>query len=176
MGYPPISTVMRVRSAPEARICETCWMFARVVEASEEQLARASNKYKTREGAQPFKSSQYGLAFVAESEGEIVGWCWGYHLLRPDGTTMVYIHEIEVDSSARRNGYGRGLIEAMLDTARNEGAERGFLVTQKSNTAAMALYESAGAHTPDDGDSLTYWWLLDEDIVRATSRSYDTHP
>jgi ribosomal protein S18 acetylase RimI-like enzyme len=154
-------------SAPA--VCDTRWMRGRVVEASEEQLARASTKYKTWQGAEAFQATGNGLAFVAEEGDRIVGWCWGYHLLRPDGTTMVYVHEMEVDEDARGQGYGRQLIDSMLDVARVHGVARVFLVTQKSNIAARALYESAGGHVPGDEDSLVFWWLLDEEVVRATT-------
>ncbi len=84
---------------------------------------------------------------------------------------MVYVHEMEVDEGSRRKGYGRELIDAMIDDGRSQGAARVFLVTQQSNVAARALYESAGGHLPEDGESVVYWWLLDEEVVRATSSS-----
>ena len=141
----------------------------RIVEASVEQLASASIKYKKSEAAEAFKTAGYGLAFVAEEDERIVGWCWGYHLPRPDGTTMVYVHEIEVDEGVRQQGYGRRLIDVMLATARERGAAKVFLVTEKSNVAARALYGSAGAHTSEEGESLVFSWLLNEEAV-------DTNP
>lgn len=160
---------MRLLHPRALAVCDTRWMRGRVVEASEEQLAWASTKYKTWQRAGALKTTGSGLAFVAEEDDRIVGWCWGYHLLRPDGTTMVYVHEMEVDEDARGRGYGRQLIDSMLDVARSEGAARVFLVTQKTNTAARALYESAGGHVPGDEDSLVFWWLLDEELVRTTT-------
>jgi hypothetical protein len=26
---------------------------------------------------------------------EVQGWCWGYVLARPDGTSMLYLHSLE---------------------------------------------------------------------------------
>ena len=137
----------------------------RIVEASAERLARASTKYNKGEAAEAFSTAGYGLAFVVEEANDIVGWCWGYHLLRPDGTTMVYVHEIEVDEEARQQGYGRRLIDAMVATAREMGAAKVFLVTEKSNVAAMALYESAGAKPSEEGESVVFSWSFDDEVV-----------
>lgn len=145
-------------------------MTGRIVEATEAQLARASAKYKGSSDGGAFKASDHGLAFVVlDDEDRIVGWCWGYDLLRPDGTTMVYVHEMEVDEDARRQGHGRRLIEAVIATARDREAGKVFLVTEKSNVSATALYRSAGAQTLDDGDSVVYWWSLDNDDVGSSS-------
>lgn len=54
------------------------------------------------------------------------------------------LNDLFVDPPARRKGAGRMLLAAARDHALATGAIRLELATQKSNTAAQALYESAG--------------------------------
>jgi len=35
-----------------------------------------------------FAETPIALAFVAADEAEILGWCWGHHLARPDSSSM----------------------------------------------------------------------------------------
>jgi GNAT superfamily N-acetyltransferase len=55
-----------------------------------------------------------------------------------------YLEELYVAPSLRGNGLGRALLEAAMDAARREGAEQMELGTSETDTAARALYESAG--------------------------------
>lgn len=133
-------------------------MSIEIAEATTEQLARAAIKFKGSEDAGAYTSTGQGLAFVARDGEDIVGWCWGYSLVRPDGQRMVYLHELEVDPGARRQGVGRRLIEESLARAAFDKAKKLFLVTNRSNTAARELYESCGGQIADGGDSVLYSW------------------
>ena len=55
-----------------------------------------------------------------------------------------YLEELYVVPARRGNGLGRALLESAMDAARTEGAEQMELGTSESDTAARALYESAG--------------------------------
>jgi len=55
-----------------------------------------------------------------------------------------YLEELYVVPSLRGRGIGRALLEAAMDTARNEGASHMELGTSENDHAARALYESAG--------------------------------
>jgi ribosomal protein S18 acetylase RimI-like enzyme len=55
-----------------------------------------------------------------------------------------YLEELYVVPSLRGQGIGRALMEAALDTARNEGATHMELGTSENDDAARALYESVG--------------------------------
>ena len=55
-----------------------------------------------------------------------------------------YLEELYVVPDLRGQGLGRALLEAAMDTARAEGAEHMELGTSEDDTAARALYESAG--------------------------------
>lgn len=51
---------------------------------------------------------------------------------------------VAVDPAARRGGVGRALVEAAAGLAAQDGAESLFLEVAHDNTAALALYASAG--------------------------------
>jgi ribosomal protein S18 acetylase RimI-like enzyme len=55
-----------------------------------------------------------------------------------------YLEELYVAPDRRGEGLGRALLEAAMETARGEGAEQMELGTSEDDTAARALYESAG--------------------------------
>lgn len=51
---------------------------------------------------------------------------------------------LAVRPEARRRGLGAGLVRAGADAARARGADKLFLEVAEDNTAALALYRSAG--------------------------------
>ena len=55
-----------------------------------------------------------------------------------------YLEELYVVPDLRGNGLGRALLTSAMETARTEGAEQMELGTSETDTAARALYESAG--------------------------------
>ncbi|HYM96024.1 MAG TPA: GNAT family N-acetyltransferase [Candidatus Sulfotelmatobacter sp.] len=56
----------------------------------------------------------------------------------------MFLYEIGVDERFQRQGIGRALIEAIAELARADGCEEMFVFTNRSNAAAMRLYESTG--------------------------------
>lgn len=54
------------------------------------------------------------------------------------------VTNVATHPEARRRGYGRALIRALLEIAREMGLTQIFLEVRESNLAARALYESAG--------------------------------
>jgi len=54
--------------------------------------------------------------------------------------------ELHVAPNRRGQGYGRELITAAMQNARDEGAEYAFLFTSEDDLPAQRLYEAAGFH------------------------------
>ncbi len=80
-----------------------------------------------------------------------VGMVYGYFLPRPDDQPdMLLLYSIDVAPDARRQGIGR----ALLDAFRREAPAGVWLITNESNTAAMALYGSADAVRPHKDDAM----------------------
>ncbi|SNY52575.1 GNAT family N-acetyltransferase [Paractinoplanes atraurantiacus] len=111
-------------------------------------------------GAAAFTATPGTIAFVAADGDDVQGWCWGYLLPRPDGTSMLYLHNLEVAPQHRRRGVGRGLLSAFLQAGVRAGARTMFLITGEHNTAARRLYESMGAGLATQGPTVNYWFVL----------------
>ncbi|MEU9742715.1 GNAT family N-acetyltransferase [Micromonospora chersina] len=77
-------------------------------------------------GGRTFLVSPGALAFVAFEGEEIVGWCWGYHLTRPDASSMLHLHRLEVAQEHRRRGVGGALLRAFMSVGAQAGASRMF--------------------------------------------------
>ncbi|MFE4539081.1 GNAT family N-acetyltransferase [Streptomyces scopuliridis] len=107
-----------------------------------------------------FSDAPGALAFVAADETEILGWCWGHHLARPDSSSMLYVHQLEVAEVHRRQGVGRSLLRAFMEAGTKAGATKMFLTTGEENLAARSLYESLGGGLAAQGPTVNYWFLL----------------
>ena len=123
-------------------------------------LAAAVRKFRGVEGGKGYAASPSALAFVATEGPEIAGWCWGYHLPRPDALSMLYLHDVKVDEPYRRQGVGRRLVEAFMDAGRRAGASKMFLTTSEVNMPARRLYEALGGGVAEEGPTVNYWFLL----------------
>jgi ribosomal protein S18 acetylase RimI-like enzyme len=123
-------------------------------------LGQAVRKFMGGEGGSAYAGAPGSLAFVACVGDEVVGWCWGYHLIRPDDSSMVYVHQLKVDSAYRRQGIGRALVEAFMGAGVAAGASKMFLTTGADNSAARSLYDSLGGGLAAQGPTVNYWFLL----------------
>lgn len=76
------------------------------------------------------------------------------------GELDAYLEELYVVPDLRGRGIGRTLLESAMETARAAGATRMDLNTGETDTAARALYESAGftnREGSEDGPSMLYY-------------------
>ena len=82
-------------------------------------------------------------ALVAEARGELVGLA---HYLFHRSTTRIelacYLQDLYTEGSARGQGVGRALIEAVAERARAAGTTRLYWQTHESNHAARRLYDA----------------------------------
>jgi ribosomal protein S18 acetylase RimI-like enzyme len=85
---------------------------------------------------------------VAYDGDRPVGFVSGVELTHPDKGTEMFLYELGVDESARRQGIGRALVEALAALARERGCYGMFVLTDDDNAAALATYKSAGAGDP----------------------------
>jgi ribosomal protein S18 acetylase RimI-like enzyme len=82
---------------------------------------------------------------VATADGRICGVLYGYRLHRLDQREAdVLLYSIDVGERDRRRGVGRRLVEATKRWAAEIGADEVWVITDRANTAAVALYRSAG--------------------------------
>lgn len=123
-------------------------------------LTRAVRTFMDAEPGPEYLETPGTLVFVATDGDEITGWCWGSQLARPDGTSMLYLHQLEVSDAHRRKGIGRELVSAFMTAGRAAGATKMFLTTGAHNTPARNLYTSLGGGLAAQGATENYWFLL----------------
>lgn len=124
-------------------------------------LRQAALRFGGANGLQAFVEAPASLAFVAlGGSRDAIGWCWGYHLVRPDASSMLYLHGLEVVEEARRQGHGRTLLEAFMAAGRKAGATKMFLFTAEDNEPARRLYDSMGGGLAAQGPTVNYWFPL----------------
>lgn len=81
-----------------------------------------------------------GRIFFAIQNGQAVG-CCALLLMKPG---EYEVSKMAVAESSRGSGIGRRLLESIIEQARNAGATRLYLETNRKLTPAISLYESVG--------------------------------
>ena len=75
--------------------------------------------------------------------GSIVGFVSAVHYVHPDKPQPeLWINEVGVADGYRGQGIGGALMRATLDVGRRLGCAEAWVLTERSNEAAMRLYAS----------------------------------
>ena len=91
------------------------------------------------------------LFVVAFDHERPVGFVLAYELLRRHGDpSKLFVYEVDVAEEYRRRGIGTALMRELARLARERGVRHGWVLTNRSNEAAMALYESVGGVRPHE--------------------------
>jgi GNAT superfamily N-acetyltransferase len=83
------------------------------------------------------------VIFVAEEDGEIVGFCW-CTIVDRGVDKQGEVAELYVEKEYRDRGIARELVETAKQLFINEQVEVAFAWTHHGNEAAIELYKSAG--------------------------------
>lgn len=123
----------------------------------EEKLREIINifpfKDKSSSGIEQFLENPLNYFLVAYQESNIIGYLLGYQLQKPETDKPKFmIYDIEVLESHRRQGVGKGLIEEFKGICKSKNGSAIFVPTNKSNLAAMKLYESTGGKQEVEDD------------------------
>lgn len=81
---------------------------------------------------------------VAVADGVVVGMASAVHYVHPDKGPELWVNEVGVAPSCRREGVGTRLLEAILAHGRALGCAEAWLGAEESNFAARRLYGSIG--------------------------------
>lgn len=102
-----------------------------------------------------FINNENSYGFIARSENKIIGFAYGYTLIRPDGKVDFYLHAIDIMKDYQGNGYGTGLMNFIKEYVKEIGCRKMFLITNKSNISACKCYKKAGGINNAD-DEIIY--------------------
>ena len=87
---------------------------------------------------------------VALDEDVVVGFASGVSYIHPDKPLELWINEVGIAPSHRRQGIGKRVIQALFEAGRVAGCHEAWVLTDRSNTAAIQLYKSiSGTEAPD---------------------------
>ncbi len=91
------------------------------------------------------------LFLVAFEDERPVGFVLAYELIRRHGDpSKLFVYEVDVAEGYRRHGVASALMLELARLARERGIRAGWVLTDRSNEAAMALYESVGGLRPHE--------------------------
>jgi ribosomal protein S18 acetylase RimI-like enzyme len=95
---------------------------------------------------------------VAIHDGVIVGFVSALHYVHPDKPQPeLWINEVGVADGYRKQGIGGALMRETLDVGRSLGCAEAWVLTNRSNEAAMRLYASNGGEAaPEDAVMFTF--------------------
>ena len=102
-----------------------------------------------------FINEKNNFGFIAKTNNKIVGFAFGYILLKPDGRKVFYLDAIDVMPEYQGKGCGTGIISFARDYAKTLNCYKMYLITNRSNVSACKCYEKAGGINKAD-DEIIY--------------------
>lgn len=119
---------------------------------------------------------------VAIDEGVVIGFVSAVHYVHPDKRAPeLWINEVSVAATHRRRGVATRLLRQIFDLARTLGCAEAWVLTDRSNPAAMRLYAAAGAADPP-ADAVMFTFRLGGDAktpdahIRPVDQGFDRPP
>ena len=109
------------------------------------------------ERAAEFLAEERHHLVVALVEGRIVGFASAVHYVHPDKEPELWIAEVGVVPAHRRAGLATRLVDALRGRARALGCREVWVLTERANTPALALYRRAGGEESEDDVVLFSW-------------------
>lgn len=111
-----------------------------------------------RSRAEEFLSDPRHHLVVALATDQIIGFVSAVHYVHTDKShPELWINEVSVAETYRRQGLGKRLLEVMFDVARELGCAEAWVLTERENTAAMNLYAALdNAESPSNHVMFTF--------------------
>jgi ribosomal protein S18 acetylase RimI-like enzyme len=81
---------------------------------------------------------------VAVDDELVIGFASGVHYIHPDKPAELWINEVALAPTHRHRGLGKAVLKALLDVGRAHNCKVAWVLTDRNNVAAMALYSSLG--------------------------------
>lgn len=97
--------------------------------------------------------AQFAAAFLADprhhlvvalDDGRVVGFVSAVQYFHPDKPPELWVNEVGVSPDQRGAGVATRMLRAMFEAGRVLGCHQAWVLTERSNTAAVSLYRGAG--------------------------------
>ena len=128
-------------------------LTVRITRARAKNLEFACQAF-TRIHGRKLKNSRVLIDFLTDSncylllaleDDRVVGSLNGYRLRLPCIRRPAFlIYEIDVRAESQNRGVGKSLVRAFINEAKKANAEEVWVLSNKSNVAAMAMYRACG--------------------------------
>jgi len=146
MPYPDVRRALK----SDVPVVTKLWESFLAEQAGEDKRLRVSEDAVERwENDMPlWLEDKTRRVYVAEREGRVVGFTTAHRTAPPpiyESQGEVYLDEIYVVSEARRNGFGRQLVEAVVAWSDRVQAERVRLSVLAENSEARSFWASHDA-------------------------------
>ena len=123
----------------------------RLLQSGDESVVRALRTDDGDGDPEGLLADPRTLMLVAFDEEQPVGFVLAHELPRRHGDrAKLFVYEVEVAEDHQRRGIASALLDRLADIARERGMRIGFVLTEPDNTAANALYASAGGTSHPD--------------------------
>ena len=106
-----------------------------------ERFVDDENTHYDKEKIKEFIKDKNAYGFIIKNKNEIIGFAYGYVLLRPDGRKDFYMHAIDVIEQYQGNGYGTKLMVFIKNYIKTIECRKMFLITNKGNISACKCYK-----------------------------------
>jgi ribosomal protein S18 acetylase RimI-like enzyme len=102
---------------------------------------------------------RHHIAVVIE-DGLVIGFASGVHYFHPDKPAPeLFVNEVAVSPLYRQRGAAKAALAALLQEGRKHGCTEAWVLTHRTNQAAMRLYAvSGGLEAPSD--QVLFWFDL----------------
>ena len=93
---------------------------------------------------------------VAIDAGTVVGFASAVHYIHPDKPAELWINEVSVAPPHRRRGLAQKVLAALFELGQTLGCANAWVLTNRRNSPAMALYRTLGGVDGEDamGDDI----------------------
>lgn len=95
------------------------------------------------------------VAIAAVVDGVPIGFMYGYELRRFEAVSF-FVYAIDVREDWRQKGVAKAMFDTVRRLAWQRGWDEGFVFTNQSNPAALALYQSVGGVRPPPDDVVMF--------------------
>ena len=122
-------------------------------------LLDKDKKWDIKQGKKFLENLDNAL-FLAFQGKEAVGFIIAHRLQRFDKRQAgILLYKVNVNENFRRQGIGKALVEAVKNWGRETGADEVWVLTNKANIPANALYKSTNG-TAKNSDDIMYTFKL----------------